>query len=154
MGDAITRGVYAACVPNTAWPSPPVAKVEQWNPVSIVYGRHQLYSTHIKTPFCTPPSPSPVIHTPAEHSIQHVLFSEILHKAGQKALGGGLPGMAAMTVQVVSLMWLRTTVNYQYRYGMNTTVALRTLWREGGVPRFYQGLGPALLQVRTEYCFC
>ncbi len=30
-----------------------------------------------------------------------------------RALGGGLPGASAMAVQVLSLMWLRTTVNYQ-----------------------------------------
>jgi len=32
---------------------------------------------------------------------------------GDRALGGGLPGASAMAVQVLSLMWLRTTVNYQ-----------------------------------------
>lgn len=44
-------------------------------------------------------------------------------------------------------MWMRTTINYQYRYGTSTTTALKTLYREGGVVRFYRGLGPALLQV-------
>lgn len=34
----------------------------------------------------------------------------------------------------------------QYRYGTTTTEALRHLYREGGVVRFYRGLGPALLQ--------
>ncbi len=38
-------------------------------------------------------------------------------------------------------------MNYQYRYGTSTTVALKTLYKEGGIPRFYRGLGPALLQV-------
>jgi hypothetical protein len=52
-------------------------------------------------------------------------------------------------LQVLSLMWLRTTVNYQYRYGTSTKVALRTLYADGGVARFYQGVGPALLQVRA-----
>ncbi|WIA39850.1 hypothetical protein OEZ86_013298 [Tetradesmus obliquus] len=51
-----------------------------------------------------------------------------------------------MVVQVLSLMWLRTTVNYQYRFGTSTSVALRTLYRDGGIVRFYQGVGPALLQ--------
>lgn len=46
-------------------------------------------------------------------------------------------------------MWLRTTVNYQYRYGTSTSVALRTLYADGGIARFYQGVGPALLQVRA-----
>ena len=43
-------------------------------------------------------------------------------------------------------MWMRTTMNYQYRHGTNTTVALRTLWKQGGVRRLYRGVGPALLQ--------
>lgn len=80
--------------------------------------------------------------SPAEHKP----LSEILAAAGKKALGGGLPGMAAMGIQVGSLMWLRTTVNYQYRYGTSTMEALRTLYKEGGVRRFYRGVGPALVQ--------
>ena len=51
-----------------------------------------------------------------------------------------------MGVNVLALMWLRTTVNYQYRYGTTTTQALRTLYADGGVPRFYRGLIPALFQ--------
>lgn len=37
-------------------------------------------------------------------------------------------------------------MNYQYRYGKSTTEALRILYNEGGVRRFYRGIGPALLQ--------
>lgn len=51
-----------------------------------------------------------------------------------------------MGIQVLSLMWLRTTMNYQYRYGTNTTTALKTLYAQGGIPRFYKGLLPALVQ--------
>ena len=48
--------------------------------------------------------------------------------------------------QVVTLMWLRTTVMYQYRYGSTTRDAMRHLYSEGGVWRFYKGVLPALLQ--------
>ncbi len=65
---------------------------------------------------------------------------------GKKALQGGLPGAAAMAIQVCSLMWMRTTMNYQYRYGTSTTEALKTLYSQGGVRRFYRGLAPALIQ--------
>jgi hypothetical protein len=51
-----------------------------------------------------------------------------------------------MTVQVGSLMWMRTVMNYQYRHGSSTSAALSSLWREGGLRRLYRGLGPALLQ--------
>jgi hypothetical protein len=37
-------------------------------------------------------------------------------------------------------------VNYQYRVGASFPVALRTLYADGGIPRFYRGVLPALLQ--------
>jgi Mitochondrial carrier protein len=73
-------------------------------------------------------------------------WSGIFQKASKKALGGGKAGAAAAVVQVCSLMWLRTSMNYQYRYGGNLTSSLSTLWNEGGISRLYQGLPFALLQ--------
>lgn len=100
-----------------------------------------------------PPCPSPFLR-PQSYAGQHQPVFSIaesktatlpkkdlgatLKKAAARSLGGGLPGAAAMGVQVLSLMWLRTTVNYQYRYGMTTGQALRTLYKEGGIPRFYK----------------
>jgi len=43
-------------------------------------------------------------------------------------------------------MWMRTTINYQYRTGSTLTTALRTLYADGGIPRFYRGVVPALIQ--------
>jgi hypothetical protein len=57
--------------------------------------------------------------------------------------------MAAMVVQVMSLMWMRTTINYQYRHGGTMTHTMRTLYAQGGIFRFYQGVMPALIQVRS-----
>ena len=62
------------------------------------------------------------------------------------ALQGGLPAIVAMWVQVVLLMWLRTTVNYQYRYGTNMRTALKALYAQRGVRRFYAGMSAALIQ--------
>jgi hypothetical protein len=70
----------------------------------------------------------------------------ILKQASKKALGGGKAGAAAAVVQVGSLMWLRTAMNYQYRYGGNLQESLEILWKEGGVARLYQGLPFALVQ--------
>ena len=67
-----------------------------------------------------------------------------LQKSLKRALGGGLAGSAAMIIQVTSLMWLRTTMNYQYRHGGTTREALKTLYNDGGIRRFYRGIGPAL----------
>ena len=69
-----------------------------------------------------------------------------LGKASAKAFSGGQSGALAGGVQVLSLMWLRTTINFQYRFGLSTAEALRTLWEEGGIQRLYQGLPFALLQ--------
>jgi len=42
--------------------------------------------------------------------------------------------------------------------GTTTTEALKHLYKDGGVVRFYRGLGPALLQVRelsaAAACYC
>ena len=70
----------------------------------------------------------------------------ILSSAGKKALGGGISGALAMVVQVVALMWMRTTINFQHKYGMSTKEALNTLYSQGGIARFYQGMTAALLQ--------
>lgn len=73
-------------------------------------------------------------------------WEDILQKASKKALGGGKAGASASVVQVFSLMWLRTSMNYQYRYGGTLTSSLQSLWAEGGIPRLYQGLPFAIVQ--------
>merc|ERR1712205_146166 len=75
----------------------------------------------------------------------------ILQKAANRALSGGLAGAGAMVVQVSTLMWMRTTMNYQYRHGGTTMQALKTIYKDGGggvkgVLRFYKGFLPALVQ--------
>ncbi|CEM35898.1 unnamed protein product [Vitrella brassicaformis CCMP3155] len=72
--------------------------------------------------------------------------AEILTHARNQAFRGGIAGASAQVINVLSLMWLRTTMNYQYRYGSNTFQAIGHLWAEGGIPRFYRGLVPALMQ--------
>jgi len=73
-------------------------------------------------------------------------ISQIFHKAGRKALGGGYPGAIAGVVQVMTLMWLRTIINYQSRYGASFFRAISILYKEGGLGRFYRGVGFALFQ--------
>ncbi|KAL1524441.1 hypothetical protein AB1Y20_019336 [Prymnesium parvum] len=96
-----------------------------------------LAAAYLSSPPRPPPPPPLVVPEP---------LPAILAKAGRKALGGGLSGAAAGVVQVVALMWLRTTMNYQYRYGSGMCASMRTLYADGGVRRFYQGLPYALLQ--------
>jgi len=73
-------------------------------------------------------------------------FREILDDASKSAIRGGTAGAVAMFLNVGALMWMRTTVNYQYRNGTSFPVALRTLYADGGIPRFYRGVLPALVQ--------
>lgn len=73
-------------------------------------------------------------------------LNQILIKAGKRGLGGGLPGAIAGVVQVTTLMWLRTIINYQCRYGTTFRQAFTTLFHDGGIPRFYRGLSFALIQ--------
>ncbi|GKZ00998.1 hypothetical protein MPSEU_001051300 [Mayamaea pseudoterrestris] len=73
-------------------------------------------------------------------------WTGILEKSKKKALGGGKAGASAAVVQVMALMWLRTSMNYQYRYGGSLKEALDTLWKQGGISRLYQGLPFALVQ--------
>lgn len=63
-----------------------------------------------------------------------------------ESAGGGVAGAMAMVLQVLLLMPLRTTMNYQYRYGTSTVIAVKTLYADGGFPRYYSGLLPALFQ--------
>jgi hypothetical protein len=64
----------------------------------------------------------------------------------KRALGGGLSGAAAMVLQVLLLMPVRTIMNYQYRHGSSFTVATRTLYQDGRLRRYYQGMSAALIQ--------
>eukprot|EP00934_Nitzschia_sp_Nitz4_P007928 Nitzschia sp. Nitz4//scaffold173_size47512//30225//31472//NITZ4_007162-RA/size47512-processed-gene-0.37-mRNA-1//-1//CDS//3329538814//7918//frame0 len=102
-------------------------------------------------------------------------FSEIMDKASKSAIRGGTAGAVAMGANVACLMWMRTTcptvmaisclstnfvtikmtnlffvdvfqINYQYRNGTTFPKALKTLYADGGIPRFYRGVIPALVQ--------
>lgn len=69
----------------------------------------------------------------------------ILRVSLARAGSGGLPGAAAGVLQVVTLMWLRTVVNYQCRYGTSIATAATELYRQGGVLRFYRGVSFAII---------
>jgi len=71
---------------------------------------------------------------------------EILVTSSEKAIKGGKAGASAAVVQVLALMWLRTIMNYQYRYGGTISGALTKLYSEGGIGRLYQGLPFAIIQ--------
>ncbi|GAX26755.1 hypothetical protein FisN_2Hh295 [Fistulifera solaris] len=94
--------------------------------------------------------------TDASKKEEVLSFSQVMNKAAASALRGGTAGAIAMGANVGALMWMRTTVslcllsfcciNYQYRNGTTFPTALRTLYADGGIPRFYRGVLPALIQ--------
>jgi uncharacterized protein YceK len=59
-----------------------------------------------------------------------------ISKAQRDILRGGLSGAAAGLVQVVTLMWLRTIINYQYRFGKPLLISMRELYAQGGFMRY------------------
>lgn len=83
-----------------------------------------------------------VLMAPPAKQSEWTILSESAKRAGQ----GGVAGAAAMAITVCSLMWTKTTINYQYRHGTTTMTALRTLYGDGGIIRLYSGFLPALIQ--------
>lgn len=69
-----------------------------------------------------------------------------LYDIYKKSVTSGLNGATAMTVQVGSLMWMRTIMNYQYRYGGKIGDTVNLLYKDGGARRFYRGVGAAMFQ--------
>jgi hypothetical protein len=82
----------------------------------------------------------------AETKKEVLTLDQILYRACTRAMGGGIPGAIAGAIQVLSLMWLRTIINYQCRYGTSFAQALMTLLQDGGIARLYRGVSFALIQ--------
>ena len=52
-------------------------------------------------------------------------WEAILEKAANRALGSGGAGAMAMVFQVCSLMWMRTTMNYQVFISFKDTMSVK-----------------------------
>lgn len=76
----------------------------------------------------------------------NVNYYNILENSISKAFRGGISGSIAMGINVCLLMPLRTTVNYQYRYGTSMKDTITKLYMDGKVLRFYRGFGFAIIQ--------
>ena len=74
------------------------------------------------------------------------VLKETFNNSINKAFKGGISGSIAMGINVCLLMPLRTTVNYQYRYGYNMKDSLKHLYNDGKILRFYRGFGFAIIQ--------
>lgn len=79
-------------------------------------------------------------------SIKNKQYSEMFDKSLSNAFKGGVSGSIAMAINICTLMPLRTSVNYQYRYGTDPLTSIKTLYKDGGILRFYRGFGFAIVQ--------
>eukprot|EP01083_Nonionella_stella_P024102 66667_1 len=61
-----------------------------------------------------------------------------------RAVRDGYAASMASIVSVFLLMWLRTSMSYQHVNGVTMKEAIQHLYNDGGIPRFYKGLVPAL----------
>lgn len=86
------------------------------------------------------PAPTP------RRSSKEMTTAQVLQKASGAAFRGGIAGASAQAINVMTLMWMRTVMNYQYRYSGGFVEVVGKLYRDGGVPRLYRGLIPALMQ--------
>ena len=62
----------------------------------------------------------------------------------QSSLNAFKTGFTSGTIQVSSLLWIRTINNYQYRYGTKFYDTFKILYKEGGILRFYKGYIPSM----------
>jgi len=72
--------------------------------------------------------------------------SRIFKDAIKTAFKGGISGSIAQASNVVMFMWLRTAMTNQYKNGGSLKQSVGTLYKDGGLPRFYRGILPALVQ--------
>lgn len=63
------------------------------------------------------------------------------------AVRDGLAASMASIISVFLLMWLRTSMSYQHVKGVTMSEAIRELYADGGIGRFYRGLLPALIMM-------
>ena len=68
---------------------------------------------------------SPQVLATSDAKKEQPALGDVLKKAAMRALPSGAAGSAAMGLNIATLMWLRTTVNYQYRYGTGTMDAIK-----------------------------
>mmetsp|Transcript_4718 Transcript_4718/g.6872 ORF Transcript_4718/g.6872 Transcript_4718/m.6872 type:complete len:385 (-) Transcript_4718:47-1201(-) len=114
--------------------------------VTSVIGAASVLAVSENASAATDDETSNLVLASAAADVPAIDTKAIFNKAAKKALGGGKAGAAAAVVQVLTLMWLRTAMNYQYRYGGTLGSSLKELYDDGGVPRLYQGLPFAIVQ--------
>mmetsp|Transcript_36763 Transcript_36763/g.54006 ORF Transcript_36763/g.54006 Transcript_36763/m.54006 type:complete len:312 (-) Transcript_36763:228-1163(-) len=73
-------------------------------------------------------------------------IADVLGKA-TRAVRDGYSASMASIVSVFLLMWIRTTMSYQFVNDVSMSEAMALLYAEGGIARFYKGIIPALIMM-------
>ena len=73
-------------------------------------------------------------------------LGDVSAKAARAVRDGYAASMASI-VSVFLLMWLRTSMSYQHVNGVSMSEAINQLYNDGGIPRFYKGIIPALFMM-------
>lgn len=68
----------------------------------------------------------------------------------QRSAATGKAAGYSSFIQVLTLMSLRTTMNYQYRHGGDFWPTFKKLYHEGGIARLYRGIIPAMMILFTS----
>mmetsp|Transcript_64949 Transcript_64949/g.120908 ORF Transcript_64949/g.120908 Transcript_64949/m.120908 type:complete len:318 (+) Transcript_64949:68-1021(+) len=93
----------------------------------------------VKAGFTARPS---LLSAIAVAAAENASVGAVVGAALAKAIKSGSAGFVAGTMQVICFMWLRTCMNYQYKFGGTLKEVLQKLYDEGGVARLYRGLFP------------
>ncbi|KAL3772209.1 hypothetical protein ACHAW5_009356 [Stephanodiscus triporus] len=134
------------CVCVRAWTSLPSIlylterNLRHFSHPPIISERNATRTTDIHVALAIRGSPSSIM-APKDKS-----SSGGIEKAA-RAVRDGLAASMASIVSVFLLMWLRTSMSYQHVKGVTMSVAIRQLYEDGGVGRFYRGLIPALIMM-------
>mgnify|MGYP003682349665 FL=1 len=68
----------------------------------------------------------------------------------KKLIYDSLGGTLAMSTQITCFYWLKTLTTYQYKTGLKLYLALKNLYKQNGLIRFYNGYIPSLIM--GSYC--
>ena len=140
-GSHMEKGIVDIAHDSQADSSPPKQTADSTQHRKLAYGLLAIFMLLIVMSSMYDPPPATAATAAAAAAGKGPL-----ELALAKAFRGGLGGVAGGVVQVMTFMWLRTAMNYQYANGGGLMEALNALWRENGIRRLYQGWSFAIVQ--------
>ena len=81
------------------------------------------------------------LNQPQKSSPTNTTYWNLLTKSASSALAAA----SAMSLNILCLMWMKTTMNYQYRHGGGFVSTVSLLFHQADKFRLYRGIIPALI---------